>query len=268
MIKLTQKYNFKELYKNFKETKAEIAELRYDTHFIPHAIAHLGQNLTPRYDMHPETDTHLYSATKTLQTAPDDGTRELILLLAESPRGKILPKFKENSRAKATAKDYARYGALTPLLMYAMKEHHGTKYDEWDRQDPYIKYFLGSQLSCLLDFAGDFKSNDEDMNNSFLFNIPLGEIAGLRKQHLKVQSTGEVKAITDYKATPFEYLGVRIHGCPSAAIMLLQTWLANVEYRVPDAMILNPWFWDATPEPFDEYVKATSDGVKEATPWD
>ncbi len=47
-----------------------------------------------------------------------------------------------------------------------------------------------------------------------------------------------------------------------ARYMLLQTWIANVELRHVEAMILDPLDWDHVPDAVDEKVQESKPEVK------
>ncbi len=187
---------------------------------------------------------------------PSDGTGSLVRILKEVPRSSILPHYTaDGSRRRASSVDYARYAGMTPILMYAIKEAKGIRYGEWDKSDPNIIYFLGDALYKLLAFSVEFSSVEGTE-----------EIARCRNEMLTIKTSGERKSNLAYKMNSFMYDHKLVQGSPLGMAMMLQTWLANVQFRVPDAMILDPWDWDNTPEAFDTVLE-TRDYTPNTLPW-
>lgn len=122
-----------------------------------------------------------------------------------------------------------RYGSLTPLLMFALKESKGIPYSYWDKTDPKIAYFLSSKLLChgLLDKS-----------------IPdIEKIIPLRNSYISQGAKGSAT----YSVTGFN-TEANINGVDNfVRHMLFQTWIANEDLRDTETMILDPINWDNIP---------------------
>lgn len=119
-------------------------------------------------------------------------------------------------------------GSLTPLAMYALKRDEGIMYEEWDKQDKLISRFLGKPL---VDIYLPYTSTKE-------------HCLGLRK---------EFKDIHKYPfKSSYTINAKRIN--KMQAIMLAQVWLANVQFRDTESMILDPSNWDNVPDAFDSLI--------------
>lgn len=230
------KHNYSLLRKMAQASKGKIAP---DDNFLNETVAILGENITP------VQHEGLYSPEKTLKAITNQQVKDAVHLIAEVKRSSLHPR----SMTKIP-----RYASLTPLVMYALKEHHGVKYSQWDRSDPYIQFMLGHSLKDLANFTGNIEGIE-----SGRFPKQGDELNTLRKRHLTWASgrkVGEMESILAYKINRFYYTpeegDSNIRQLPKIiGFMLLQLWLANVAYRVEDAMILDPWDWDNVPEPFD-----------------
>ena len=135
-----------------------------------------------------------------------------------------------------------RYASLTPLLMLAHKEKDKIMYEQWDKEDEFIKYALGPYLACLV--------QDE------ISKVKLTNIEATRRHYI-----GEGKPLTGYTGkmteVPSDKVGLvfRLPGSKAYSKMILQTWIAHASLRIPNVMILDPWNWDNVPEPFDVETK-------------
>lgn len=148
------------------------------------------------------------------------------------PRGSII---------KGSQTKHPTLGALTPLAMYALKDIRGIGYNEWDRKDPSLIYFLGRTY---LERLAEPHPKIE---------LDIAETIKLRDEALTVKSgatKGEIrKLITN--AMPAKKT-INGHSYPRVHLyLLLQTWLANTELRKPEIMILDPWDWDKVPTEID-----------------
>lgn len=130
--------------------------------------------------------------------------------------------------------NYPRLAGLTPIPMYILKEKCGIGYNEWDKTDPALEFFMGKNLSKLITletvpaFANGKYGTAEEINTARtnlgtpLTGWPRKNVLGLGSNHL--------------------------------TSIALQVWLANGTLRVPDAMILDLWDWDNVPEALDATV--------------
>ena len=153
--------------------------------------------------------------------------------------GYIVPRgsFSKVSQTKAP-----RLGALTPLAMYALKERKGIGYNEWDKEDKDIKFFLGRGYleQLVTEPAPKIELSTEEV--MYWRNIALRVNSG--------KSAGTIRKVTAHNMqakTLGEYKYSKTH-----MILLLQTWLANASLRDTSSMLLDPWDWDRVPEAVDQ----------------
>lgn len=132
------------------------------------------------------------------------------------------------------------YCSLVPLTMSAFKKYNDIGYNEWDKTDPLIKWALGFHLW-------------EDIQ-PYLNKVPRpDEIKNLRKQALEYKGQPRAAIAWPNHSITLED-GTRWKGTNLARHILLQTWMANVEYR-NKYMILDMQNWDNIPEAMDEVLK-------------
>ena len=203
------------------------------------------------------------SATETLKNMPDvvdtingpitkNTVMNMLKLIYHAPRSKLLlkPQNKE-----------PRFGSYTPIFMYAHKLHNNVMYEEWDKDDKWLKFLLGRQLEWLLHFDRDIKIVLNDAEFEHNREVMLTTKTGL--------NAGNQAALTAYKCNA-KHVRVETEGgwdyipMPKMAlIMLMQTWICNASVRYTSGcMILDPYNWDAIP-----VARDTSIPKKEPVPW-
>jgi len=123
---------------------------------------------------------------------------------------------------------HPKYNALTPLCMYALKEHQGIKYQLWHdprNYEDFEKHWLGKGLK----------------------QLPVAKVIKFDKKDL------EGMDLTSYTNIPkvTSKLGIR-RANRLSAILSCQLWAAHPAMRTPGVQILNHINWDLTPEPIWE----------------
>lgn len=194
-------------------------------------------------------DTGKYSVTKTLAKVDNDELKAYLKYVALShARGKLY---------RGSAKENARHSALTPIFLAAHKQYNNIKYEEWNKEDKFIRFAVGFRL-----YDSIMKWKD----------IPLSkELLAVCRRNALVTSRGKEIAAS---AWPFHNIKLDNSTVLRPTDMFrhiwLQTWVANVEIR-DEYMILDVNNWDLMPEAFDAVFKPkvveTYKAVKEETPW-
>jgi len=161
----------------------------------------------------------LIEAKKTYE-GMDDLSKHFIGLMHKVPRSKL---------AKLAATKNPDFSAAVPYVMSAFKLYDDIGYEEWDKSDPFLVFFL-SGMGWLL--ATDFE-------------VPEESIEQLRIDHMTVQTTGHTEVPTKYK---FNNGKVFTHSMLGR--MYCQTWVFHSSIRT-DLMILDPVNWDNVPEAED-----------------
>lgn len=129
-----------------------------------------------------------------------------------------------------------RWSTMVPLFLLAAREHRGVSYNDWDRDDPSLKYLMGKALAPILDL------NVEEYNRLKDYDVAtLREAAYTYASGPKV---GTMHPITGYKTT----WKVDLPG--TVKLMILQAWVCHVSIRT-DEMILDPHDWDLMPDAVD-----------------
>lgn len=165
-----------------------------------------------------------------------------------------------------------------PKFLYAFKLLKGIQYEEWDKEDSRMPLALGKQLSAILEVSEIitpkiyeiyFKDNiqalrDEGLTNSkgvqglltsyTIYNPIISKIISM------VQMQIEGKDTLHNEESIFTLAKMNKNSVTSILKIILQTYVCNVALRKPDAMILDIWDWDSTPEPFDEEVQVQKAG--------
>lgn len=183
------------------------------------------------------------------------GVMGLVTYLCETNRSALVSNMAKNPL----------YGSLTPLFMFAHKRYNDIKYEEWDKKDSSIRYALGKFLAEAvtdlpnkpITLSADEVRNLRDSALTFYSGVRIGTKAPATNNKMS-------RSISTSSGEIFN---------KNAAYILLQTWLANADIRKPDAMILDLWDWDNTPEALDtvpelpEPVK-THPATSRQLPWD
>ena len=175
----------------------------------------------------PVKDGDKYSPSKTLARLK---TRDLQCFVNYVYLQKTRTKILTGSAAKNTI-----FCSLVPLLLASYKMYGDvTFYESWDKEDVYMKIFLGRKLwQEYNDYKGLVFTNQE--------------IQEARKIAL---SQDDIAATTYPRKSV--YIGMHLFTAHCLVRhMLLQTWVANVTLR-NDNMILDINDWDNIPERLDE----------------
>lgn len=234
--------NYKELLKLHRDKSIDdFTKTHLHPNFLSHITPLLASGGLAYNDMKTKISMSAILANLTEQYGPDEtiGTTKLtrsnffwlIQFLAEVPRGKLM-------MGVATDKDNLRFSAFTPLVMYAYKEEYGKNYSDWDKNDKYFNLACGSTLAGVHKDANKFDAP---------IKLTTTEVAEIRKRALV--RAGKPQKLTSNMMVISNILGKKLS--KPTMKMLLQTWIANSSIRVPDAMVLNPYDWDNTPEPWD-----------------
>jgi hypothetical protein len=153
----------------------------------------------------------------------------------------ILYKF-DKSKMLGTLTNHPKYASLTPIFLYAQKLN-GNMYEEWDKTDPELGKLCGKSFTSMLGLD--------------IPKVPW-DVQALRDQV-------SLDDPTKYKGGPLVLDSFKVPSTNIMNKMLLQSWLANVKYRMPNIMVLDPWDWDAVPEIVD--VVETTTSISDI-PWD
>lgn len=227
-------------FNNFKDKKVKSFNLtkHYPINtFIPHVLALFATiplirnssgliSMKLTIDATKLKDTHKLPDGNIIKTI---SIRQLILLVGQINRSKIT-----NPKDKTST-----YKAFTPLFMYAHKLYNDVQYTEWDADDELIQHALGRTLYNMLVFA---KINNKP-------NFSTDEIIRLRKSYMTYKS-GKKEGITESN-TSYKMNTSDTDYPVDILRMELQTWIANIELRDENAMILDMWDWEAVPMAFD-----------------
>lgn len=188
-------------------------------------------------DIEAKRNVNKYSASDTMQNA-DREIQAIAKILYYAPRTALL-----NVKR---APDEPTLGSLTPIFLYAQKKHNGIQYEDWDKTDPSLPFLLGHRLCSLVDFT-----------------IPKPEY---NISELRIEA--KVQDPVGYRLSKFHLdEDVIIYGNTLEAHMILQTWLANMVYRKPGIMILDPWNWDNVPSAVDEIEPDIVEQIADLPPW-
>lgn len=174
---------------------------------------------------------NFYNATKTIENLPElinteIGTftsreiKDMIIFIYNSSRSKILPD---------TQKHYRELSTLVPIFLAVKKDYQNINYMDWDINDEFFPYFLGRQLSEILQYKDLSLTNDEILEYRQNFQIKDLTKPINKKVYIK-----------DIMFKPFSVVPP----------ILLQLWMANSSLR-HDNMILDLQDWDNKPEAFD-----------------
>ena len=139
-----------------------------------------------------------------------------------------------------------QYSSAVPLTMAALKEHQGIKYNEWNKEDPSIVYFLGSGLKGLYDM--------QKIEPLALTSEDVHKYRSIGMTYSSGKKEGTTEPPTAWKLNKLDLVPTDVHRNDMINRMLLQTWVFNAELRHTN-MILDPWDWDLVPEPWDISVQ-------------
>jgi hypothetical protein len=150
--------------------------------------------------------------------------------------------------------DYRRFGNLTPMIMYAFKEHFSIKYTDWDTTDDKIRVLLGYDLTKnrepiyydLVDFV-----RDETLCYIYYDSSDKLKVMSLQKDLCEAYG----KKSVNYCVKPYLEHGEPAEGWDTVnrspvtvRNMMLQAHLARPEYRIPGVHILDPIDWENVPD--------------------
>jgi hypothetical protein len=186
-------------------------------------------------------------------TDGDFDTEELyayIALASKAPRGLLVPKQKLKPK----------FGAMTPLFMYAHKLYNGISYSAWDREDPMMYAALGEFLAKALNFSQQYP-----MFSFYSFNKHHPTLRKHFAEKYNMSYTGHYPYLKySYQEDPVdgeEEGEVRVYN-KQWLIMACQFWLANVELRDTETMILDINEFGKVPKALDSIVPVTAEDKK------
>ena len=221
--------------------------------FLPHCLSLFATIPLIKHD------TGNISMCKTMEALPDvhtttegnitkDALMDLIMFTSLANRSKLTE--------KAGTKD-PTLGGLTPLFMYAHKLYNDVQYSEWSVGDDYIMYALGKFLAINWTFITGYERTEKGNPkwNKTLVQKPaldINKVKSLRDELMVYASgpnAGVIPAATVYKMRKHAIDGITYP--TNLLIMELQTWIANVDLRNTESMILDMWDWGNVPEAWD-----------------
>ena len=171
---------------------------------------------------------------------------ELLWIAAHVNRTKLL----STSQVKTP-----KYGALTPLFMYAHKRDNKVSYKDWDYNDVKISAALGEFLAKANIFRKDYPY-------MFLESTPI-----LRSSLAKGRKYTEWNAYCGYKVTldpvDDEDVGESIVIPKEISIMHNQFWIANAELRDTGTMLLDLFNIGMVPKAIDAIAPMTNASLEE-----
>ena len=228
-------YPIEETLEEYRETKKVNATFHLS--FFKHALAYISNSCTLV-----RTEAGKISPSETYARMRADGNQlglKLITLFYEVPRSQIM----YNAQVY---KDVLQYNSAVPLFMSAYKLYDDIGYEEWDKEDKFIKYFLGKPLEGLteLDDLWEYPVDlDIDEERTEAQTVKSGVKAGeVTLPTAWKFNTGTLSFLPD--VTRKDMIGR----------MMLQTWSYNSTLR-KDSMILDPLNWDNMPEAYDITAK-------------
>lgn len=149
-----------------------------------------------------------------------------------------------------------RLGTLTPKAMFAQKLYHDVQYEEWDKSEEELKFFLGYGNDWLLE-PEVAKAKEFVLDNLDAF-----------RQQAIITKEGKELPLDGYKMSNVGTKEISGGAITNFWRMVLQLWICNSSKRVTDgSMILDPWDWDLVPEALDAGVtdiiqpKGVNDGL-------
>ena len=207
------------------------------TPFFRHAAPFLAQNIPL------VIEDGLISPSKTItkmRTIVNKLVNMIFKLYALAPRTDILAVPQGKVPELSTA---------VPLTMAALKDFQGIDYNAWDKNDPSIVYFLGTGLQGL------HLLQQIDRADYILDSAKVVEYRNIGQTYLSGKKANKQEPPTAWKLNKIGLLPSEVNdkAIPRVDVinrMLLQTWVFNKDLR-QENMILDPWDWEATPEPWD-----------------
>ena len=151
-------------------------------------------------------------------------------------RGKLY----DASGAKA-----APYCALVPLLLMPYKKFRDIPYETWHTEDQVVTA-LGNKLGLEYQKYHHLQFTDE-------------QVAEMRERALMSPSKGKLAPFA-WPSHTIEYGELKLSPSTMWRHILLQTWMANIEFR-HEYMILDFKDWDNMPEAMDEKVEVEAQPV-------
>jgi hypothetical protein len=225
-------YPIVEVLDEFKETKKVTGTFHLS--FFKHALAYISNSCTLV-----RTEAGKISPSETYARMGKDNNelgKQLVSLFYQVSRSQLIA-------LKLTDRRVLDYNTAVPLFMSAYKLYDDIGYEEWDKEDKFIKYFLGKPLEGLYELDDWELPSDFDIDQARIDSQTSASGA----------KAGETEPPTSYKFNTAKWTPT-ITRKDMIGRMTLQTWAYNVEYR-HDKMILDPWNWDNMPEAYDIRAK-------------
>lgn len=162
----------------------------------------------------------------------------------QDPKQLTLWRFSRILRSELITKqiDQPQYAKLTPLILLAMRNQHGIKYNQW-RRDPNLEHILEPDLYMAVNHSFD--------NIGLWYGLGSQRLLEIRELGLMTKSgatLGQLKSPhTTWSLTGIQ--GTELDGLPKLTqTILTQIWLAHPENRHHN-MILDLLDWDRMPDP-------------------
>lgn len=198
--------------------------------FFRHAAPFLAQNIPL------VTEGDKISPSKTIARMKKSGNKTANLIF------KLYALFSRTDIMHGPQGKKPQFSSATPLTMAALKEHQGIMYEDWDKTDSSIQYFLGSALIGL---------HTIDPERIELDATAVSELRIKGMTYSSGKKEGETEPPTAWKLNKLKDLfSSEIPRSDMLNRMLLQTWVYHASLRHPH-MILDPWEWDKMPAPWD-----------------
>ena len=237
-----ERYDFVDYYLRYKsdvdngllDTKRYKLTIVNKGSFLFNIIPYLGGVIAQK------NESGQYGATETLKWLNNQSTIETANGTYDARQIGGLIKLlclQDKSTMYSDIKKSSSLAGLTPSLMHAIKEDQNIGYNEWDRNDENLDYFLGKYLKPLV--KEEFQTRDkwEDIR-AFYDEVVIerdSSYFGVTRPRIPKEVMSEYA----------DYLPSTIPG----RIMALQIWLARDEVRDRN-MILDPYDWELIPESY------------------
>ena len=162
----------------------------------------------------------------------------------QDPKNLVLWRFSRLPRSELLSRqvDQPQYAKLTPLILLAMRNQHGIKYQQW-RCDPNLEHILEPDLYLAV------QHDPKDIG--YWYDLGSSRLLEIRELGLMTKSgatLGQMKSPhTTWSLTGIQ--GTELAGLPKLTqTILTQIWLAHPENRHHN-MILDLLDWDRMPDP-------------------